>query len=172
MTNKNLEITPNTVLGDLLNVYPQLEDKLIEISPIFIKLKNPVLRKTVAKMATLKQAAQIANISVAQLVNKLRAEVNQEQLKIETENKTTKKPTWVDKGKIVIEYDASMDIESGFHPAAKVTKEILNLQNEDIYLLITPFVPAPLIKIVEEKGYKTFTEVKGENLVHTYIAKN
>ncbi|MEG8947917.1 DUF1858 domain-containing protein [Rosettibacter firmus] len=171
MTNKNLEITPNTIVGDLLNTYPQLEDKLIEIAPVFSKLKNPVLRKTIAKVATLKQAAQIANISVAQLVNKLRAEVNQEQLIIESEKQKESKPDWVDKKKIAYEYDASVDIESGFHPAAKVTKEILELKEDEIYLLITPFVPAPLIKIVEEKGFKTYTEIKGENLVHTYISK-
>ena len=52
---KNLiktEITPQTMVGDMLENYPELEDKLIEIAPVFKKLKNPILRKTVAKVAT------------------------------------------------------------------------------------------------------------------------
>ncbi|MGK9369109.1 DUF1858 domain-containing protein [Melioribacter sp. Ez-97] len=172
MTTEKCDITPNTIVGDLLRDYPELEDKLIEIAPVFNKLKNPVLRKTVAKVATLKQAAQIAGMPVAVLINKLREAVNMEQIQIEQDSEgKTIKPGWVDKGKIVIEYDASLDIENGLHPAAKVTKEITNLKEGEIYLLITPFLPAPLIKIVEEKGYKTYSEKLNENTWNTYIGK-
>lgn len=172
MTNKYLEITPRTIVGEVLNTYPELEDKLIEIAPVFKKLKNPVLRRTIAKVTTLKQASVIANISVGQLINELRKAVNQDEIKIEEENKvTSEKPNWVIKENIKYEYDASIDLENGLHPAAKVTKDILQLNGNEIYLLITPFIPAPLIKIIEEKGYKTFTEHQGASTIFTYIQK-
>lgn len=171
MTNK-LDITPQTIVGDLLNAYPELEDKLIEIAPVFSKLKNPILRRTIAKVTSLKQASVVANISVAVLINLLRKAVNQDEIKLTEENKIGNNvPSWVSKEKIKIEYDACIDLENGIHPAGKVTKEILSLENDDIYLLITPFVPAPLIKIVEEKDFKTFSIKAGETIVYNYISK-
>jgi len=53
MTSK-LIITPDVKVAELLREYPQLEDKLIEIAPVFVKLKNPILRKTISKVTTLK----------------------------------------------------------------------------------------------------------------------
>ena len=65
-------------MAKLLDAYPQLEDLLIELSPAFKKLKSPVLRKTVAKIASLQQAASIGNISISEMINKLRNAVGQE----------------------------------------------------------------------------------------------
>jgi len=171
MTNK-LDITPQTIVGDLLTVYPELEDKLIEIAPVFSKLKNPILRRTIAKVTTLKQASVVANISIAEMINALRKAANQGEIKVSDDKSVSDKmPEWVSKQKIKFEYDACMDLESGIHPAGKVTKEILALENDEIYLLITPFIPAPLIKIVEEKGFKTFSEKAGETIFYNYISK-
>ncbi|MBS3946568.1 MAG: DUF1858 domain-containing protein [Melioribacter sp.] len=172
MTNKNLDITPKTLVGDLLNVYPELEDILIEIAPVFKKLKNPVLRKTIAKVTNLKQASVVGNVSVADLINQLRRAVNQNEIEV-AENKTdnVQRPDWVKNGKVSIEYDATIDLESGIHPAGKVTKEILHLNENEIYSLTTPFIPAPLIKIIEEKGFDSYTEKQSESTYVTYIKK-
>lgn len=170
--NKFLDITPQTIVGELLTTYPELEDELIWISPVFQKLKNPVMRKTVAKVATLKQAAMIANISTAQLINALRSAVNQSEINVEDDKKTTRqKPDWIIPEKIKFEYDISIDLENGLHPAAKVTKEVLQLNSDELYLLISPFIPAPLIKILEEKGFDVYTEKQNENIFHNYIKK-
>ena len=48
-----LIITPKTKVLELIETYPELEDVLIEYAPAFKNLKNPVLRRTVAKIATL-----------------------------------------------------------------------------------------------------------------------
>ncbi len=50
-------ITPDSRLGDLLERWPGLEDVLLELSPHFRALRNPVLRRTVAKVATLRQVS-------------------------------------------------------------------------------------------------------------------
>ena len=70
-------ITPETKIYDLLENYPALENKLIEIAPVFSKLKNPVLRRTIAKVTSIKQAALVGNVSLNHLVNELRKEVGQ-----------------------------------------------------------------------------------------------
>jgi hypothetical protein len=59
---EHLEITPTTRVGDMLDTYPELEETLIGIAPPFKKLKNPFLRKSVAKVATLKHISAVGNI--------------------------------------------------------------------------------------------------------------
>lgn len=167
-----LEITPQTIVADLLKAYPELEDKLIEIAPVFVKLKNPILKKTIAKVTTLKQASVVGGVSLGDLINKLRNEVSQTGMKIDDEAVQKKsKPNWVEENKTKIEYDASTDLEQGRHPVAKVTKEVNDLSEGENYLLITPFIPSPLIKIIEEKGFKTYTEKQNENSFYSYISK-
>ena len=67
-----LIISPQTKVSQLLNAYPGLEDVLIAQAPIFAKLRNPVLRRTVARVATLEKAAAMAGIPVSSLVSALR----------------------------------------------------------------------------------------------------
>ena len=68
-------ITPETKIYDLLENYPALENKLIEIAPVFSQLKNPLLRRIIAKITSIKQAALVGNVSLNHLVNELRIEV-------------------------------------------------------------------------------------------------
>ena len=68
----NIPITPETKIAELLDAYPQLEEVLIRQSAHFTALKNPILRKTVAKVATIEKAAQMSGIPVRRLVATLR----------------------------------------------------------------------------------------------------
>ena len=61
---ETLIISPKTKVLQLIETYPQLEDVLIEFAPAFKKLKNPVLCKTVARIATLQKAAAVGNVKV------------------------------------------------------------------------------------------------------------
>jgi len=166
------EITPQTMVSDMLENYPELEDKLIEISPIFQKLKNPLLRKTVAKVATLKQAATIGNVPIGDLINQLRAAAGLNSIDVKNEtHKKIAKPDWLKKENVKIEYDAFIDLENGIHPVGKVTKEIRDITGDELYLLSTPFVPAPLIKMVEDKGYEVYVDDLGNQMFETYIKR-
>jgi hypothetical protein len=49
----DLPIEPTTKVAALLKHYPELEDVLIETAPPFKKLRNPLLRMSVAKFASL-----------------------------------------------------------------------------------------------------------------------
>ncbi len=68
MTDRNIEITPSITVHALLDAYPELEEVLICIAPPFKKLRNPILRRTVAKVATLKQAASVGGVSIDELI--------------------------------------------------------------------------------------------------------
>ena len=77
MTTGIIEITPTTRVNDLLNLYPELEETLIDIAPPFKKLKNKFLRKSVAKVATLKHISSVGNVPLNELINKIREAVGQ-----------------------------------------------------------------------------------------------
>ena len=97
-----LDITPESKVGELLDSYPQLEEVLVELSPAFEKLRNPVLRKTVAKVASLRQISKIGNIPVAELISRLRQEVGQEPttLTADDTDSASAKPDWVSQADI------------------------------------------------------------------------
>lgn len=171
MTNK-LMITPDIKVAELLDAYPQLEEKLIEIAPVFVKLKNPILRKTIAKVTTLKQASIVGKVSIADMINKLRAEVGQGNTELAAEkNEAGAKPGWIEEKRIVNVYDAREDLEAGVHPVNKVVQETAKLTGGDIYLLITPFTPAPLIDMLKAKGIEIYSEDMMNGIVYTYFRK-
>ena len=65
-------ITPTTKVAGLLESWPELEPVLVAQAPAFRRLKNPVLRRTVARVATLEQAAGVGGVAVRDLVAALR----------------------------------------------------------------------------------------------------
>lgn len=67
------DITPDTKVGALLERWPGLEAVLVELSPHFRALRNPLLRRTVAKVATLRQAATVGGVPLGVLIGRLRA---------------------------------------------------------------------------------------------------
>ena len=68
-----LPITLQMKVAELLNDYPEIEDILLSLSPAFAKLRNPVLRKTVARVTTLQQAAKVGGLNAGYLIQELRS---------------------------------------------------------------------------------------------------
>ncbi|MFP4370282.1 MAG: DUF1858 domain-containing protein [Candidatus Kapaibacterium sp.] len=146
MKKHELIITPKTKVANLLDNYPQLEDDLINYVPAFKKLRNPVLRKTVAKITTLQQAAAVGNVKVEDLINFLRKKVGQEAVDLESDMQfNTKKPGWFDESRIKNEIDIREILNAGEQPVNQVVSDMKKLERGDILPVIAPFIPAPLI---------------------------
>ena len=62
MEHNGLDINPSVTVHELLEEFPQLEEVLIGIAPPFKKLKNPFLRKTIAKVATIKHISSVGGV--------------------------------------------------------------------------------------------------------------
>jgi hypothetical protein len=146
MEKEQLIITPKTKVLHLIEAYPQLEDVLIKYVPAFSKLKNPLLRRTVAKIATLQQAASIGNVKAGDLINLLRKEVGQELLNSTDDTLyNTKKPSWYNETLIEKEFDIREMLAAGEQPVNQVISDLNHLTAGRIYKLTSPFLPAPLI---------------------------
>lgn len=158
-----LEITPKTKVAELLKTYPQLEDLLIEITPVFSKLKNPVLRNTIAKVTSLQQAALVGGVSIAVMINKLRGAVGQTGLNLSDEkNDSEDKPDWYDDKIISNTVDLRPLVNEGQHPIGLVFEELAKLEKGKILVVIMPFFPAPMIDKTKDKGFQVYV-IKAAN---------
>src|SRR5262245_982280 len=101
-----LSINPDTTVGALLEAYPEAESVLIELAPAFARLRNPVVRRTVAKIATLEQAAKIGGISLHTMIQKLRELTGQTGADVPADSSTVDVggiPAWVASSRIAEE---------------------------------------------------------------------
>jgi hypothetical protein len=173
--HEGLDITPETRVDALLKSYPDLEAVLIDLSPVFARLRNPVLRKTVAKVANLRQVAQIGNVSLGEVINTLRRAAGMGEFDEVEAAQTEGLPSaanGLEEAEIWKSFDARAMIESGGHPLNRVLEELNDLPEKSRYELITPFVPAPLIEMVEKKGFRSVTRQENGSLVRTYFMQN
>ena len=68
-----MELNAKTKIDVLLKQHPFLLDFLITLSPHFKNLKNPLIRKTMGKVAPLKQAADIGGLDIEGLISAVRS---------------------------------------------------------------------------------------------------
>ena len=128
-----LIITPKTKILQLIEAYPQLEEVLVKYAPAFKKLKNPTLRKTVAKIATLQQAAAIGNVKDEDLINHLRKEVGQNLFTGDMSKiYVTQKPNWFAEELIETEIDVKEMLAAGDQPVNQVITDLNNMSKGKI----------------------------------------
>lgn len=172
--SKLLNIDLQTKVGVLLEAYPQLEDTLLTLSPAFAKLKNPIIRKTIGRVATLGQVAEVGNIDAAYLITELRKAIGDNSVvnnELSIELDTIEKPKWLDKESVVFTFDACSIIQSGGSPMKAIIDNANRLNHEEVMLLITPFKPTPIIELLQNKGFTTWSEMS-DSQSYTYIKKS
>ena len=80
-------------------------------------------------------------------------------------------PVWLIEEKIKIKLDARPILASGDHPLEQVLRDIRNLSPGDIYMIITPFIPEPMIEKISAMGFDNFVKQESFSEVHTYFHK-
>jgi hypothetical protein len=173
MTAAKIIISPKTKVGELLDAYPELEPVLMSMSPAFEKLKNPFLRKTVAKVATLQQVAVVGGVNIDEMVRQLRKEAGQGDMEPQSENHeylAAEAPEWFDSSLITGRFDATPVINSGGSPMQEILHQAGHLMPGEILELQTPFTPAPIIDMLRNKKFRTYTIVNNDKVL-TYITR-
>lgn len=166
-------ITPDSRIGELLERWPELEAVLVDLSPHFKALANPVLRRTVAKVATLRQVSTVSGVPLGVLVEKLRSGAGLSLLTVTEEvgGAPTERPAWAVEGSVTRTLDARAAIEAGEHPMPQVMADLATLGDAQVYQLVTPFVPAPLLDLARGKGFASYSVTEAPGLVRSYFRK-
>jgi hypothetical protein len=174
MTRDNIEITTSTKVNDLLDTYPELEEILISIAPPFKKLKNPILRKSVARVATIKHISSVGNVPLNELINKLRMAVGQSVTddSYEDENYFLDKPDWFSEDKISLSFNEEKLGDKDKMTLVTMLQEAKNVKEGEIIELTTRFLPAPGIDRMKSKGYSVWTVKEEDDLIKSYFLKN
>lgn len=172
--NGRTPITPQTRVAELLEAYPELEEVLVAAAPPFAKLKNPVLRRTIAKVTSLERAAQVGGIPVRELVLRLREaaglETAAESLPEDTPSPAEGPAVWVDAARVRWTVDADVLLAEGRQPIAEVQSRAAALAGDELGLIRSSFRPAPLIELLENQGFRTAV-VAGETGFATFVGR-
>ena len=158
-------ITGKTKVKEALDANPKLKDILIQISPKFSKLNNPLIYKTVAKWATFNDVARIGGISICELLHQLnKANGTEDELynafpecvqEFPQEAETGERPAWMDTVRQFILFDVR-ERNDYFFP--EVIKKLRSLQPHQALTVINNFDPVPLKNTAEEMGFSHYTE--------------
>jgi len=166
------EITLDTKIADLLNDYEGMKDILIEINPKFKKLNNPILRRTLAKVATVKQASIVGGMKPLELLNRLREAVGQPIIRDdeveEEKEKEQNVPEWIGENPKEI-LDANQLLDEEKNPLAEANRALKRLRDGDILLIKSDFKPEPLIDEFSKRGYEVYSSSVDEEQFFTYI---
>ena len=167
-------ITPDTKVAQLLEAYPKLEPVLIAAAPAFSKLSNPVLRRTIARVTSLRRAAEVAGLPVRDLILRLREGAGLpagDAGPVADESAPDEGPaSWVDPARVRWTIDADSMLESGHEPMSEVLRRSAELGTDDLGLIRSSFRPAPLIELLEGRGFKTAV-VRSGGAFATFIGR-
>lgn len=167
-----MEITSHSKLLDVLEAYPELEAQIINIAPPFKNLHNPILRRTVGKLATLEKVAQIGGLDVNRLVNTLRKAAGQEELSNQPAAsmvveipRSSSDPEWIT-GSPQFTVNGTELLERGEVPLGTVNELLQKLEPGRYLLLVTNFEPTPIIDAMQKQSRRVFHKVTAEESIH------
>jgi len=163
-------VTKNTKISKILKENNDAIETIASINKHFLKLKNPVLRRVLAPRVTVQDAAKIGKTTSNEFLKRLEAIG----FEVEFENETTNDKTLtVTDTKLInrVVLDVRPTIASGADPFKEIMQAVKSLNEDETLQIINVFEPIPLINILKEKGYKTWTDTINENEYHTFFTK-
>jgi len=166
-----MEIDGRTKVGALLDAYPELEEPLIELVPAFAKLKNPVLRASVAKFVSLEKAARVGGIALPELLafvhQRLGRKFDVRRAAGESPRPTTP-PPWFDPAQVAEALDAEVLLAAGEHPLGAVRRALERQPPSAVITIRSSFEPAPLIDQLADRGMLVACWRQGEGFLTAF----
>lgn len=186
-----MKLDPETRIGDLLDKYPFLLEFLPKISPKYKRLTNPIMRKTIGRIATIEKAANIGGFTTEELIKRIEGEIDRkvkEKIHAEPSKPGEPKPDVENKARkealrsIILDLHAGEDISSARERFARLIKdiepsEIVALEQS----LIEDGMDISMLKKLSEVHVQIFKESLGDedvpdvppgHPVHTYMKEN
>jgi hypothetical protein len=170
-----IPITPATRVAELLDAWPELEEVLVAQAPAFRRLRNPVLRRTVARVATLEQAAGVGGLAVRDLVATLRVAAGLEAgspavtTRADASVQSDAVPPWLDPSRVVAVLDADALLDAGQVPLGAVNEQAGRLAPGDLLRLESSFRPVPLLDALATQGYGCFVRQAPDGRFETFV---
>ena len=170
-----MKINSKTSIGSILKSNPAALDAIVNLSPKFEKLRNPLLRKLIAARATIEMASKIGGCNVEDFFKVLIPfGFETEELKMENKEENIKPvPDFVSviaKDKI-IDFDVRPILASGSDPLKQIMEKTKTVKKGEVLRIINTFEPVPLIMLLGKKGYDVYSDVQNDNYTETWFYK-
>lgn len=165
-----MKITPQTKILDIIRSHPDIIDVLASYNSRFRLLKNPVMRKTFARLATVQHAARVAGINLSDLIKLLNSTIGVTVSDEDAcESGIEEKCSHVHVRDLIEQQHAritTLDVRdtmrSGGEPFNIIMKTVATVKQGQALMLETIFEPAPLYDVLRRKGFEHETEQLGE----------
>ena len=167
--------TPTRILqSERLQSVFERDERLIDIiashSPALAKLRNSPMRRIMARVTTVAQAARLCGIPAAQLVDELNAalgfEMSDTSIASAGESQFTPEfadhataPEWT--RQIAVELDVRDDLRNGREPFSRIMAAVALLRPSSVLRLRTTFEPVPLFSVLAKRGFEHHAEQHG-----------
>lgn len=167
-------VTADTTIARALAADPGLVERLAAYHPAFKKLKSPLLRRTMARIATFADAARVAGVPLAALLDVANGAAPPARTPEEKgEAATAAAPDWVrglDPG-AAARLDVRPILGAGEDPFARIMAVVAKLAPGGVLVLEAPFDPAPLRRVLARKGYAEHAERLAADHWRVYFRK-
>lgn len=156
-------VAPTDRVSDVLARDEALVDVFVRLAPHFAKLRNRAMRRVMARLVTVEQAARTAGVSAERLVDDLNAALG-----IAPEHRADAGPAAaadqpIDVGdaglsepppnRPQVEVDVRDDLRSGREPFSKIMAAVAALRPEEVLHLRATFEPVPLFSVMAKRGF-------------------
>ncbi len=149
-------ILAKSIVKDILDKYPELKNVLLELSPKFKRMQNPLVYNTLAKYATFKDASKITGVSICEILHTLNnfLGVEEKLIKNMPECIKWKDAEEIDKG-IEITWEESPErYIYNFETTEEIISKISNLDSQQNIVIISVENPTELLKVATGLNYK------------------
>lgn len=167
-------INANTKIAQLLKGHPDALEAIISIDSKFSKLRNPLLRKLLARRTSISMASKIAGVQVTDFFDKLKPlgfEIDTATLPLIEEK--TALPQFISQLTTaqIIDFDVRELLASGKDPLTLILDKVKSVKPGEALKVINTFEPVPLIKMLEKQGFDVYADLISNDLVETYFYK-
>ncbi|HEY7610454.1 MAG TPA: DUF2249 domain-containing protein [Alphaproteobacteria bacterium] len=171
-------VTRDTTIARALAADPGLLERLVAFNPAFRKLKNPILRRTMARLATFADAARVAGVPLEALLDVANGAAPQatpaaDAGAAKAAASVAPAPDWVRAldHATATHLDVRPILASGEDPFAKIMAVVAKLPPGAILMLEAPFDPAPLRRVLAGKGFAEHAECLAPDHWRVYFRK-
>ena len=160
-------ITPDLTATNFLENYPELEVQLLEYAPDLKDIQGTDLFVTIAQSVTLQHLADNLGVPVLEIVAELRSKASAV-TGVAFDNETSA-PDWFKADLVKKTFDARAILAAGGHPLGALLAGLPELNPGEIFELVTPFLPEPMIERLRQDGYPVWNTCDEAGLFHNYF---
>jgi uncharacterized protein (DUF2249 family) len=164
-----LRPTRDTKISDLLKAYPDMIEVLTRYNKHFELLRRPTLRRLMAPLVTIEQAARTAQVDLSEMLAEIYQAIGEPlpPKREETGEARSATPTAVPEEIRSIPLDRRVildvreEVRAGEEPYHRIMKAVASLRADQVLQLCNIFEPVPLYDILAQRGLANWVERRG-----------